>query len=150
MSLKNTSTAPARNGAELRRMNEMKIAIASDDRITVTQHFGRTRGFVVVTLDGETDSREYVENRHTQHVLGEEHNHSSQPQHAHGHSHDGILRALEGCSMVVAGGMGRRLRDDMDRVGVSAVITDQQTVDGVISALKAGSLQDHAGRSCNH
>ncbi len=128
----------------------MKIAIASDDRITVTQHFGRTRGFVVVTLDGETDSREYVENRHTQHVLGEEHNHTSQPQHAHGHSHDGILRALEGCSMVVAGGMGRRLRDDMDRVGVSAVITDQQTVDGVISALKAGSLQDHAGRSCNH
>ena len=57
----------------------MKIAIASDDRKTISAHFGRTLGFVVFEIEGkEKKAQEYRPNTFTGHALGlEGANHSS-------------------------------------------------------------------------
>ena len=46
----------------------MKIGIASNDRESIAQHFGRTRGFVIAdVVDGKVKSKEYRENSFTSH-----------------------------------------------------------------------------------
>ncbi|MBN1446585.1 MAG: iron-molybdenum cofactor biosynthesis protein [Bacteroidetes bacterium] len=133
----------------------MRFAIASDDGTHVAQHFGRTRGFVVVSIDGDVEDRRYVENRFTQHQHGK---HTQEEGHAHGehdhghnthgHSHDSILQALDGCSMVVAGGMGMRLRTDLCAAGIDPYVTDLHSVDDVIRAVRERSLVHLSERSC--
>ena len=133
----------------------MTFAIASDDGTHVAQHFGRTRGFVIVDVDGDSEQRRYIENRFTQHQHGGaqhgggEHGHHGHGG-AHGHSHASILQALEGCSMVVAGGMGMRLRNDLDAAGVTACVTDHLLVDDVIRAVHDDTLVHRADKSCGH
>jgi len=130
----------------------MTFAIASDDGTHVAQHFGRTRGFVIVDVTGDSEQRRYVENRFTQHQRGNAQNGGSQHGHgeAHGHSHASILQALDGCSMVVAGGMGMRLRNDLDAAGITACVTDHLLVDDVVSAVRSDSLVHRADKSCGH
>ncbi len=139
----------------------MTFAIASDDGTHVAQHFGRTRGFVIVDVDGDSEQRRYVENRFTQHQRQEAQHSSGEHGHqshggahghgaAHGHSHQSILQALEGCSMVVAGGMGMRLRTDLDAAGIMACVTDHLLVDDVVQAVHADTLEHRADKSCGH
>ncbi|MCB2203358.1 iron-molybdenum cofactor biosynthesis protein [bacterium] len=142
----------------------MNIAIASDDGTYVSQHFGRTRGFVIFTQDDSGEKQRYVRNDFTQHARGEHQHHEGAHQHhegahqqhdhhqhgGHQHSHEGILAALEGCDIVVAGGMGRRLREDLHHAGIEAIVTDQQTVEGVIEEARGGMLVHQADRHCAH
>lgn len=45
-------------------MNEMKIAIASDDKKTISHHFGRVLGFAIFELNNvKVINQEYRENR---------------------------------------------------------------------------------------
>lgn len=132
----------------------MKIAIASDDDRFVAQHFGRCLGFTVVTLtDGDVQERRWSPQRATHHVLQgsggqgphhHDHDHDHDHHHGHGHggghSHAGILALLEGCDLVVGGGMGRRIRDDLAAAGMQSVITDIRTVDEVIEAVRHDRL----------
>ena len=137
----------------------MKLAIASDDDRSVAQHFGRCLGFTVVTLesDGVRDRR-WMPQRATNHVMqsehgqGHAHGHGHAQEHGHGgghaqehghsggHSHAGIIALLEGCDLVVGGGMGRRIRDDLASAGIQTVITDIHGVDEVIEAVRQDRL----------
>ena len=49
----------------------MKVAIASDDAKTIASHFGKTRGFIIYTIeDSRVVGKEYVENTFTAHAKG--------------------------------------------------------------------------------
>lgn len=129
----------------------MRLAIASDDDRSVAQHFGRCFGFTVVNLDADgIRERQWMPQRATHHVLqstaghGHEHAHGDQHGHEHGHggrhSHAGIVSLLQGCDLVVGGGMGRRIRDDLASAGIRTVITDISDVDDVIEAVRQDRL----------
>ncbi len=88
----------------------MKIAVATIDEVSISQHFGRSKGFVVFDVDGTNiKGREFRTNNHTPHAQGLC-NHGEQNQgHGHnhdGHSHAGILGLLGDCEVVLCGGMG--------------------------------------------
>ena len=126
----------------------MKIAVPSHDRQTVFGHFGRTPGFLIFETEGKNVVNQvYVENDFTGHALGQHHSHEHEHQH---HSHGGILEALADVSVVIAGGMGRRLYDDLTGAGkqvyVSRVINAREAVDLYLE----GSLDSHPGGCCSH
>ncbi len=124
----------------------MKIGIASDDRKSIAQHFGRTLGFVIAEIeDGKILSEEYRENNFSMHMQQGEQQHG-----AHGHSHSAILDALADCDVVLARGMGRRIYDDLRGANIQSVITDQITVDGAFQAFIAGNLKDNPEQGCEH
>lgn len=77
-------------------------------------HFGRSAGFVIFEVEGAQVSRaEMRTNRHSAHAQGlcggEEHGHG-EAGHGHGehgsHSHAGLVGLLQGCEVVLCGGMG--------------------------------------------
>jgi predicted Fe-Mo cluster-binding NifX family protein len=123
----------------------MKIAIASDDEKTVSQHFGRTRGFVIYTVNGSQPVRlEYRANTLACH--GEEAGHDANE----GERHAQKANAFADCGVVIAGGMGPGMRQALKRAGIQSIVTDQETVEGVVNALMIGLLVDAANHECCH
>ena len=107
----------------------MKIAIPSDEGTYLCQHFGRTLGFTIFEVaDGRIVNQEYRPNTFTGHALGQhqEHQHHGAEHEDHAqHSHGRIRNALNDCEVVIAGGMGRRLLDDLTDAGKRIYITTQ-------------------------
>jgi len=131
----------------------MKIAIPSDEGTYLSQHFGRSLGFAVYELkEDKIISREYRKNDFTGHALGEHNQHQHQgDQHADhaGHSHNRILNALIDCEIVIAGGMGRRLLDDLTDAGKKIYITSEPEVSKVVEMFIEDTLQSDKG-ACSH
>jgi len=125
----------------------MKIGIASDDKQHISRHFGRSRGFVIADVqENAVRSTSYKMNdftHHSQHGHGESHG-------GHNHNHDGILKALESCEVVISRGMGRRIYEDLQAAGIQPVITDLGEVEAALQAYIRGTLDDHPDRGCSH
>jgi predicted Fe-Mo cluster-binding NifX family protein len=107
----------------------MRIAIASDDRISIAAHTGRCRGFVIFDISDTCASRtEYRENVYNAGADG------SAAQRGKGYAHDShdahrlLADALLDCSALVARGMGRRLVHDLQYRGIDAFICDETDV----------------------
>jgi predicted Fe-Mo cluster-binding NifX family protein len=103
----------------------MKIAVASSDGISISQHFGRSTCFIVFDIEGEQIMGEtVVPNTSTAFASGEcqgYHEHHDQP-----HSHDDITAALRGCAAVLCHGMGWRAAEDLGRNGIKAIVLDKE------------------------
>ena len=99
----------------------MKIAIATMDGVSVSQHFGQSKGFVVIEAEGiDVRSREFRTNNHTPHAQGLC-NHDGPHQHGT-HSHGNILELLQDCSVVLCGGMGRGAAQALRSHGIEPII----------------------------
>jgi len=131
----------------------MKIAIPSDEGTFLSQHFGRTLGFAVFEVDqNKIVSQEYRKNDFTGHALGhhDQHQHQGSEHQDHAqHSHHRILKALEDCEVVIAGGMGRRLLDDLTGAGKKIYITTEPEVSKVIELFLEDALHSDKG-ACGH
>jgi predicted Fe-Mo cluster-binding NifX family protein len=96
----------------------VKIAVASTDGVSMSPHFGRSRCFVVFTVeDGKIDGQEVRDNTYTPHAQGQcqdgaEHHHD-QP-----HSHADIVDALRDCQVILCGGMGWRAAQELQAAGI--------------------------------
>ena len=110
----------------------MKIAVPSDEGTYLSQHFGRTLGFSIFEInDGAITGLEYRPNTFTGHAMGQhaEHQPGQGDHEGHNdhqqHSHSRIMNALYDCEVDIAGGMGRRLFDDLTENGKRIYITTQ-------------------------
>jgi len=123
----------------------MKIAVASDDGVTISSHFGKTRGFVMYQTDGPSvTSRKYVENTFTGHARG-----LSGAGHA-ADRHGPILEALKDCKAVIAHGMGRRIYDDLRAADIEAFIVRETHADEALDLYLKKALTDHPEAGCDH
>jgi len=63
----------------------MKIAIPTEDKINISGHFGRTKGFLIFEInDNKIINSEYRDNDFTGHAQGMHHDHG---HHDHGDNH---------------------------------------------------------------
>jgi predicted Fe-Mo cluster-binding NifX family protein len=96
----------------------MRVAVASNDNVMVSSHFGRSAAFLVFEVDESgIVAREVRNNSYTPHALGqcrEQHEAGYRPN----HGHEGIIGALGDCQAVVTGGMGRRAAEDLRGHGI--------------------------------
>ena len=99
----------------------MKIAIASDDGISLSSHFGRCRSFLVFDVDGgQVTGPEFRTNGFTAFAKGEC---DGQESHNHGHhSHADIVGALSDCGVVICGGMGWRAAEEFQARGIQPLV----------------------------
>jgi predicted Fe-Mo cluster-binding NifX family protein len=131
----------------------MKIAIPSDEGTYLSQHFGRTLGFTIFEVaDGQIINQEYRTNTFTDHVSGQhqelQHHGAEHDDHAQ-HSHNRILNALNDCEVVIAGGMGRRLVDDLTDAGKKIFITSQPETRKAAEMFLANELKSDK-EACSH
>jgi predicted Fe-Mo cluster-binding NifX family protein len=123
----------------------MKVSVVSDDGRTIASHFGRSRGFVICTVeDGRIIDRSYRANSFTGHARGvADTGHQADP-------HGPILEALADCAVVISGGLGQRIHNDLTRRGISVFVTNETDVDAAVNLWSAGSLTSRPGPSCDH
>lgn len=131
----------------------MKIAIPSDEGIYLCQHFGRTLGFAIFEVaDGQIINKEYRPNTFTGHALGQhnenQHHDAEHNEHAQ-HSHHRILNALNDCEVVIAGGMGRRLVDDLTDAGKQIFITTELETRKAVEKFLGDNLRSDK-EACSH
>lgn len=130
----------------------MKIAIPSDEGKFLSQHFGRTLGFSIYEITGgRITGEEYRPNTFTGHAIGmhHDHGHHDGSDGHHQHTHGRILSALGDCEVVIAGGMGRRLFDDLTEAGKQIYITTQAETRKAVELFLADALTSDKA-SCDH
>lgn len=104
----------------------MKIAIASQNRKTVTGHAGKCRKFWLYDVEGSE-----VRGKNLLELPIEQSFHES--NHAAPHPLDGV-------NVLIAGGMGMGLQNRLKQKGILAVSTAETDPDRAVAAWLAGSL----------
>jgi predicted Fe-Mo cluster-binding NifX family protein len=123
----------------------MQIALPTNDRITLSAHFGQSAGFMVFgAQDGRIVSREFRDNTMA-HPQGE---------HAHGgHDHSVLGGILAGCSVVICGGIGMGAVAALQAAGLQVVMARGAVgLEETAAAFLAGTLpvQDGGYCGCQH
>ncbi len=125
----------------------MRIAVATDDGETVSEHFGRAPYYVVIAVEnGKVIGREQLD-KPAHHYGHGEHQHEDEPGGTHaGHSHDDMLAPIEGCEVLLARGMGYPAYRSLQSAGIRPIITDVRQIDEAVRQYLSGGLTDHTER----
>jgi len=112
----------------------LKIAVPTDDGVTVSRHFGQAAYFKILNLDeGKVVSVEIREK-----VV---HEHGSQvPQGIHPGA--AMVDSIMDCNVLIAGGMGSPVYQRAINVGLQVILTRQQDIDLAVRDFLAGSLEN--------
>jgi predicted Fe-Mo cluster-binding NifX family protein len=108
----------------------VKIAVISDDGVTISQHFGRAEMYVVLTIeDGQIvaeESRPKV--GHSAFMTQPHADLDAQGRHGFGAGaqsrHQQMAEAIGDCQALIAGGMGWGAQESLQQLGIEVVITD--------------------------
>ncbi len=125
----------------------MKIALPTNDGATISEHFGRSTSFLIFEIEnGHIKGRELKANgaKHS-HAPGtcDHHTTGSEP-----HSHAGILAALEGCDIVICGGMGQKAAEALRSCGTQILVAPPASAEDTVVAYLAGKLTPQMERFC--
>ena len=118
-----------------------KIAIATEDGVHVSAHFGRAPYFQVVTIDnGKIIASERREKAHHQ-GEHEHHEHGGNDTHA-----SGMVGVVSDCAAIIAGGMGSPAYASIQAAKLTPILTDLRDVDQAAQAYAAGTLTNRPER----
>lgn len=130
----------------------MKVAIATDDGSSVSQHFGRSKYYVVYQIeDGKImGSETRPKASHT--TRAEHHSLETGPEPSHEHGieegsfHEQVLSNVRDCQAIVTRGMGRGIHSAIEELGMLPIVTLEPSVEGAIQTYLKGTLTDHPER----
>ena len=109
----------------------MKIAIASDDRKTISNHFGKAFGFMVFDITNEKiNNKEYREN------IGKN---SGECRSC---NHSAMIKNIQDCKIVISFGMGQRIYDDLIKAGITPIVTDEKNVEDALKQFTMNNLKN--------
>jgi predicted Fe-Mo cluster-binding NifX family protein len=132
----------------------MRIAVASDDGVSISGHFGRCAGFVIFEIADQKAIRvEQRQNSGGHHGSqgdcthpGHEHEHDR--GHAN-HGHESFLMALQDCQAIICRGMGRRAIADLTARGIRpAIVTEDMPAHEAAEQYARGSLNASNDSTC--
>lgn len=127
----------------------MKIAVVTEDGITISQHFGRAPYYLVLTIEnGQIVSREMREKVGHSHSLNHPHQHEN-PHGSHGcgpesqSRHALMASAISDCQILLAGGMGSGAYHSLKEAGIEVIITDIEGIEEAVTAYLEGKIVNH-------
>ncbi len=131
----------------------MKIAVVTNDAETISQHFGRSRFYKIITVKDEKQFSQEIRPRGTGHFA---HNHNEM-HHEHSHSdaegrhgfgaeandrHAAMAREISDCDILIAGGMGAGAYQSFVNAGLKVILTDKKNIDEAIDYLIQDKLDN--------
>jgi len=125
----------------------LKIAVASSDGVSISNHFGRSIYFLVFEIDAvRIIAKDVRDNTYTAFAKGEcegSHHHDDQP-----HSHADIVNALRDCEVVLCRGMGWRAGEELRANGIEPfLVKNDISAEEAVKAYLTGGLEA-AGDFC--
>lgn len=133
-----------------------KIAVATDDNLTVAGHVGRCRAFIVFETNGSKIlNKEIRENNFTNHRQqgrhSEEHYHHNEHHHneTHSHSHHNLIDGLHDCSSVIFTTGGWRLIEDLKDHNLTPILTNEKFAEDAVLKYLKGELSSNEENGCS-
>ena len=130
----------------------MKIAVVTEDEITVSQHFGRATSYMVFTIqDGKItgkEKRSKLGHRHfafkdeRPHVHGERHGYDLLSI----DRHVSMAVAIKDSQVLIAGGMGKAAYEHMQRFNIEPIVTDVSNIEEAVTLYVEGKLPNLMSR----
>jgi predicted Fe-Mo cluster-binding NifX family protein len=127
----------------------MKIAIITDDEKIISQHFGRAKYYLVITMEnGQIIDREMREKLGHSHFTNQPHE-EEKPGQPHGtdiashNKHLHMSEAITDCEALLCRGMGMGAYESMKARNIRPVVTDIADIDEAIMAYANGRIVDH-------
>jgi predicted Fe-Mo cluster-binding NifX family protein len=126
----------------------MKIAVVTEDEVTISQHFGRAPYYIVVNVeDGKVVSKE-KRDKAGHHSEGSHDCHHDESCHDEKHGmdaasqvkHTGMLANILDCQVLIAGGMGYGAYESLKSSGIEPIITDSESIDEAVELYLKGKL----------
>ena len=125
----------------------MKIAVATDDGTTISQHFGRALSYTVITVeDGQIANKEKRDKTGHHTFAGEENQASHIAGAGHGYGthaqskHASMIQSITDCQVLIAGGMGLGAYQNLENRNIEPVITDVESIDEAVRLYITGTL----------
>lgn len=128
----------------------MKIAVATDNGLTLTGHVGRCEMFVVFeTIKDKILNSEKRMNNFTLHrIEGHNHTHSSTGKNHHIKSHSRLVSGLQDCSYLICSSCGPGLVSDLMSSGIRIILTEEMETEKAVKLLIEGKLVSEPEREC--
>lgn len=112
---------------------KIKLAIVTDDGVTIHQHFGQARYFKIITFEGGQITSAEIREKAT-------HVHGQIP--ADGvHPGQRMIESISDCQVLISGGMGMPVFQRAETAGLKVFLTRYQDIDMAVQAYLAGTLQ---------
>ena len=125
----------------------MKIAVVTDDKQTISAHFGRAQYYLIYTVeDGKVVGQETRPKPGHKHSEGEQHDHHGECHDDPSHSesrHANMMDVIMDCDVLLARGMGKGAYEGLKIRSIQPVITDIREVQAAVEAYLSGNLIDH-------
>ena len=124
----------------------MKIAVISEDGVSISQHFGRAPLYVVVTAEnGKIVAKEtrdkaghhtFAAHQHPDVAPGERHGYDAGSQTRHASMAD----AISDCQVLISGGMGWGAYEAMRSYNIEPIVTDVKSIEEAVQLYLTGQL----------
>ncbi len=124
----------------------MKIAIVTDDEKTISQHFGRARYYLVVTVENGTVLGQERRDKAGHHTFAPhepmEHHSSHGFDPASQNRHTQMIATIQDCQILLAGGMGMGAQHSLAAAGIRPILTDMRNIQEAVQAFMEGRLAE--------
>lgn len=130
----------------------MKIAVVTDDGVTVSQHFGLARYYAVLAVEGQRVlGREMLDRSGTLPPVDEHQPHQGLTGEIDCHgtgtaaaaAHLRMVRPIQGCEVLLARGMSWSARECLLGAGIRPILTDLESLEEAVQAYLEGTIVDH-------
>jgi predicted Fe-Mo cluster-binding NifX family protein len=126
----------------------LKIAVVSENELTISQHFGRAPFYIIETVEnGKVVKTEKFERGAAGtcacgHSQAEEHHHSSHSGPESAEKHNRMVDPIADCQVLIAGGMGYGAYEALKSRGLQVFITAQPSIQKAVELYSAGKLDN--------
>ncbi len=126
----------------------MKIAVISDDEVSVSQHFGRAPFYVVLTVEEGKIVDSETRPKAGHHTFGAQAHPKLAPGERHGYDagsqakHRSMADTITDCEVLIAGGMGWGAYESLKGYGIRPVVTDEGDIQNAALRYAKGELPD--------
>lgn len=120
----------------------MKVAIATDDKETISPHFARARYYLVYEIEGGIVKRREVRTKVSLDAGMRGHHGGHHPPPEMASMHEAMLSNVRDCEALIAGGMGRPMYEAIERASIRPFITQKQRAVEAVQFFIDGTLDN--------
>jgi predicted Fe-Mo cluster-binding NifX family protein len=127
------------------------IAIATEDGVTVSSHFGRAPFYEVLSLSNgkviKRERREKTGHLSFVHTEGEQGHHHGE---AADQRHQTMVSPIMDCKALIVRGIGQGAVEHVRQANIQPILTSEHTIDEVLSAIASDTLESDPRRIHQH
>ena len=120
-----------------------RIAVVTEDMVTISQHFGMARHYLVYEVEAGAIIRKETRSKPAHGPAMHDHHGGREVTPEMRGTHDSMLSNVRDCTVLIARGMGAPMYSAIVEAGMRAYVTRIRGADEAVRAFLTGNLDNH-------